>query len=432
MGGLGFSLGDDTPLVIRGGHVNSRGDARALADALWDDMHHLRARSAITVTDDPVRLLAAIDMAGRRGIDLYLAHTSLSPSDIDGLVSGRAIAARIDDTGVAATGCREPSADSSGAIHLMTSGTSGAPKVAQHSLRTLLWRITSGRAAAGAERWLLTFQPTGYAGLQVQFSAAISRGVIVVPPERTPAGFHAAAVAAKVTHVSATPTFWRSLLMLLRPGEFDLRQVTLGGEGADQSILDRLRQHFPTARITHTYASTEAGVVFAVHDGRAGFPAAWLESPVQGVELRLRDGFLHIRSDAAMRGYASVHAQPLLEEGWLATTDRCEIVGDRVRILGRDDAMINVAGSKVYPAAVEAVLLELPQVQEARVYGIPNPIAGALVATDIVLAAGADQVAARAAIAAACRGKLATYQLPRAIRFVDRIDVTSSGKKAIQ
>ena len=106
-------------------------------------------------------------------------------------------------------------------------------------------------------------------------------------------------------------------------------ELTLGGEASDQATLDRLTAAFPDARITHIYASTEAGVVFAVHDGREGFPADWLERPSQGAELRLQDGFLQIRTPNAMSGYVSDTGQPLLDDGWLSTADRCEVRGDR-------------------------------------------------------------------------------------------------------
>lgn len=434
MAGLDLSTDDQAPAVVRGDASTTRGDVQRLSESFGAELQRLGARSVLTVTDDSIRLLAAFDMAARTGVDLYIAHTALPAEQLEELIGEARIGARIDESSIRGTGTPAPSTRPTGAIHMMTSGTSGKPKVAQHTLETLLKRINAGRIRTGAAggRWLLTFQPTGFAGIQVQLSAICARGVVVVPLDRTPAGFHAAAVAGRVTHVSATPTFWRSLLMLLRPGELDLQQVTLGGEGADQPTLDRLRHHFPGARITHTYASTEAGVVFAVHDGLAGFPAAWLESPNQGVELRLRDGYLHVRSPAIMRRYASQHDQPLQDDGWLATTDKCEVEGDRVRILGRDDAMINVAGSKVYPAAVETVLLSLPEVAEARVYGVSNPIAGALVAADVVLAAGHDPAVAKAAIGASCRERLATYQQPRILRIVESIRVLPSGKKALQ
>lgn len=435
MAGLELAPGDDAIAVVQGSVRVSRGDIRSLSDTFIEEIRDRGARSVVTVTDDPARLIAAIDSAARTGTDLYIAHTEIPSDHLAAIAAASGIAAQIDDHGVSGTGHLESGDPPSGAIHLMTSGTTGVPKVAQHTLETLLTRIRAGRGrstAAGGERWLLTFQPTGFAGVQVLLSAVSSRGVVVVPSERTPSAFYEAAVSTKVTHISATPTFWRSLLMLARPGQLDLHQVTLGGEAADQAILDRLRIHFPNARITHTYASTEAGVVFAVHDGQSGFPAEWLTNPIQGVELRISDGFLHIRSPALMRRYASDHAQPLLPDGWLATTDRCEVEADRVRILGRDDAMINVAGSKVYPASVESVLLALPEVAEARVYGVRNPIAGALVAADVVLASGQDPVQAKAAIAAACRERLAGYQQPRVLRIVDQIPVLASGKKAVQ
>src|SRR5690606_190223 len=118
-----------------------------------------------------------------------------------------------------------------------------------------------------------------FAGVQVMLTAVQTRGAVVVPAERTPPAFLEAASTARVTSISGTPTFWRSLLVVARPGELVLRQVTLGGEAVDQTILDRLKRVFPDARITHTYASTEAGLVYAVHDGVAGFPSAWLDDP---------------------------------------------------------------------------------------------------------------------------------------------------------
>jgi acyl-CoA synthetase (AMP-forming)/AMP-acid ligase II len=278
-------------------------------------------------------------------------------------------------------------------------------------------------------KWLMTYQPTGFAGVQVQLTAVAGRGLIVAPESRTPAGFLEAAKANGVNQISATPTFWRAFLMVVRPGELALRQITLGGEAADQSTLDRIRKAFPEARVTHIYASTEAGVVFSVHDGLEGFPAEWLDTENRGVGLRVRDGLLQIRTPNAMKGYVSNTAQPLLEDGWLATADRVEIRGNRAYILGRDDSTINVAGSKVYPLMVEKFLLSQPGVLEAHVYGVTNPISGQLVGADLVLDPAVDAAATRSAVLAACREHLAQYQVPRVVKVVDAIAVRESGKK---
>jgi acyl-CoA synthetase (AMP-forming)/AMP-acid ligase II len=134
----------------------------------------------------------------------------------------------------------------------MTSGTTGEPKIVAHTLERLASRAVAAGASAPESRWLLTYQPTSFAGLQVILTAASTGGAIVVASHREPGASFDAARAHAVTHVSGTPTFWRSLLMVAEPGSLpSLRQATLGGESIDQPTLDRIRHAFPQSRITH-------------------------------------------------------------------------------------------------------------------------------------------------------------------------------------
>ena len=80
--------------------------------------------------------------------------------------------------------------------------------------------------------------------------------------------------------------------------------IRLSGEIADDAILAALRAFYPRARIEHAYASTEAGVVFAVGDGKAGFPASWLEKD-GAVQMKIVDGALCVRSDRCAIGCCS-------------------------------------------------------------------------------------------------------------------------------
>ena len=239
-------------------------------------------------------------------------------------------------------------------------------------------------------------------------------------------------LASDVTHLSGTPTFWRALLLAL-PGHGKkppLRQITLGGEAVDQSILDALHAAFPAARIIAIYASTEAGALFAVKDGLAGFPASWLEVGVEGCQLRVVDGVLQVLSPRAMRGYLGETAKrAVTDDGWLITGDVVEVVGERVLFRGRVDNVINVGGGKVMPEQVEAALLEVPVVREACVYGIKNPIAGGVLAADVVLAQAVTEAEARKAIFSALSARLEPYKVPRIYRFVDKISVNAAGKK---
>jgi acyl-CoA synthetase (AMP-forming)/AMP-acid ligase II len=290
-----------------------------------------------------------------------------------------------------------------------------------------------GLAAIAGSRWLMTYQPTTFAGLQVMLTALYSGGAVILPDTRTPQAFLEAAERHRVTHVSGTPTFWRSLLMVAISGSLPaLRQATLGGEAVDQPTLDRIRATFPQARITHIYASTEAGVVFSVNDARAGFPAAWLSDGVQGSQLRIREGLLELRTPRQMSGYlGGGAAAPFADDGWLRTGDRVTVEGDRVRFLGRTDSVINVGGTKVDPFSVEAFLLGLDGVAEARVTGVRNQITGFVVGADIVLTKGVDPQAARERILAECYNRLPRAQVPRVLRVVDSIQVLESGKKAV-
>ena len=146
-------------------------------------------------------------------------------------------------------------------------------------------------------------------------------------------------------------------------GKISPRYVRLSGEIADQAILDSLRAMFPEASIGHAYASTEAGVAFEVNDGRAGFPAAFLEQDRDGVELKLVDGALRIRSPRTADRYLGAQQALRDLDGFVDTGDMVERRGDRYVFAGRRGGIINVGGLKIHPEEIEAVINRHPQVQ---------------------------------------------------------------------
>jgi acyl-coenzyme A synthetase/AMP-(fatty) acid ligase len=429
--GLPIESTDTAALVLGGAEPVTRGELRSLADRLYRTLHQNAIDRVLVCSDNPVDILRAIDACNRKGCDLWIAHTTTAPAYLEKIQEQFAIQLVIAGEDRLVAGAIQVAERPAGFINLMTSGTTGLPKVASHTLETLIGRIRgqAGIAANQEGRWLLTYQPTAFAGLQVILTAVHSGGVIVAPPRRTIADFYEAACRYGVTRISGTPTFWRSFLLVAKPGTLSLRQVTLGGEAIDQPTLDRVKAAFPQARVTHIYASTEAGVIFAVHDGLEGFPSDWLDRAVQGVQIRIRNGAIEVKTRHAMRRYVSETPQPLTEDGWIVTSDLAEISPDRVRILGRQDSIINVGGAKVYPQAVESFLLGIDGVTEARVSGIPNPITGYLVGAEVVLAKGLEVASARARILNRCREGLASYQVPRILKVVDSVRAQASGKK---
>lgn len=317
-------------------------------------------------------------------------------------------------------------------ILLATSGTTGVPKIARHELATLLGRIRPAQGNLERARWLLTYHPASFAGLQILLTALSTGGQLLTLSHTTVPDLAQTALTHRPTHVSGTPTFWRAFLMTLGPraAELPLEQITLGGEIVDQGVLDRLRTLFPQAGIRHIYASTEAGSLFSVKDARAGFPARWLEEGIDGVQLRIRESALEVLSPRAMKGYASLGAlSPFHDDGWLKTGDLVQLEGDRVYFKGRTDQVISVGGAKLTPEEVEAVLLAIPGVQEARVSALKNPLTGFIVGADIVPEPGCDPNQLKATILREASARLENHKVPRRIRIVDQISLSQSGKK---
>jgi acyl-CoA synthetase (AMP-forming)/AMP-acid ligase II len=188
-------------------------------------------------------------------------------------------------------------------------------------------------------------------------------------------------------------------------------------------------RRWPRARVTHIYASTEAGVGFSVRDGHAGFPAAWLEHPPAGVDLAV-DGRSVLQIRPLDAGQRRLDGPPLFDDvGFIDTGDVVRRDGDRYLFVGRENGAINVGGSKVQPEQVEQALRDCPGVQLAWVRGRPSPITGMIIEAQIVQDASfPTDFARRKEIADFCREVLPTHAVPTVIRFVDHLELNQAGK----
>src|SRR5260370_12263455 len=133
-----------------------------------------------------------------------------------------------------------------------------------------------------------------------------------------------------VPTIAGRPSHGRKLLMRGAASGFSPRYVRLSGEIADQAVLDGLRKAFPDASIGHAYASTEAGVGFAVNDGLEGFPASMIGINSDGVEMKVEDGSLRIRSMRTAHAYIGRQTADLVDSnGFVDTGDMFELRGNR-------------------------------------------------------------------------------------------------------
>lgn len=318
---------------------------------------------------------------------------------------------------------------------LLTSGTSGVPKMVVHSLASLIAPIGAGQRLDGAVVWGTFYDIRRYGGLQIFLRAIVGGASLVLPCAGEPIADHLERVGrCGVTHLSGTPSHWRRALMSPEIGKISPRYVRLSGEIADQAILDSLRAMFPEAGIGHAYASTEAGVAFEVNDGRAGFPADFLDHDRDGVELKLVDGALRIRSPRTAERYLGAQHALRDRDGLVDTGDMVERRGDRYVFAGRRGGIINVGGLKIHPEEIEAVINRHPQVRMSLVRPKQSPVTGAVVIADVVLKAdgectgGEQQI--KNDILALCREALPRHKVPAAISIVPTLDVGATGKLA--
>ena len=429
----------------------------ALADlangtSLGGRLPELAGRSVLVATGDQLTAaLALIELDGiaRRLIlcppDLAIEHlpTVIADAEVDAIVtSGQMDAGELGvrlhavcHPAIAPMGERVRARHATEGV-MFTSGTTGMPKMVVHTVAGLTGAIKRNAAHDGPVVWATFYDIRRYGGLQIFFRAIIDGGSLVLSDAREAVADHLARLGRHgATHVSGTPSHWRRAIMSPSARAMAPMYVRLSGEIADQSVLDNLAAVYPNARIGHAYASTEAGVGFDVNDGLAGFPASMMGRLPSGVDMKVEEGTLRIRSNrTALRYVGGAQGdKPALAgaDGFVDTGDIVELRDGRYYFMGRSNGVINVGGLKVHPEEVEAVINRHPQVRMSLVRARRSPITGAIVVADVVLrdnAAGAGEVEAE--ILRLCREGLTRHKVPSAIRFVPALAVATSGKLA--
>jgi acyl-CoA synthetase (AMP-forming)/AMP-acid ligase II len=365
------------------------------------------------------------------GVDACVSDrdaTEIGVSDIECFVRSDGKIARID--------CDRSASHRTEWI-LFTSGTTGVPKLALHTLASLAGPIAIGGNAAAPVVWSTFYDIRRYGGLQIFLRALLTGGSLVLSNAQESIGDFLARTALEgVTHISGTPSHWRRTLMSSSADKLAPRYVRLSGEIVDQAILDNLRGFYPQATLVHAFASTEAGVAFEVRDGLAGFPARLIGQRGADVEMKIEAGSLRIRSARTASRYLGTSSGLLTDEdGFVDTSDLVELHGDRYYFIGRLDGVINVGGLKVHPEEIETVINRHPCVRMSLVKARRNPIMGAVVTADVVVESSTESGienpvgdALKNDILGACRLQLAPYKVPVTIRFVPCLDLSPSGK----
>ena len=255
---------------------------------------------------------------------------------------------------------------------LFSTGTTGRPKAILHDLTLFLQRFQTPRPTLKTINFLL-FDHIG--GLNTLLHTLFNKGTVVAPKSRSVEAILATCTEHEVEVLPTTPTFLRMMLMSgLIPESVpkSLRIITYGTERMDQPTLDALCELLPNVEFRQTFGMSELGIVRVKSESSNSL---FMKVGGEGVETRVVDNVLEIRSQTRMLGYLNAES-PFDDEGWYNTKDIVEERDGYYKVTGRTSEVINVGGLKFMASEVERVALQYDHVELAKAEAKPNPITG--------------------------------------------------------
>ena len=345
------------------------------------------------------------------------------------------------------------------ALIIYTSGTTGNPKGALHAHRVLLGHLPGVEISHNflPEPDDVIWTPADWAwigGLLDVLMPALHHGIPVVARRFKKFSPEAAFELMKsqgVRNAFLPPTAIKMMRQMpdIETQGLTLRSVGSGGETLGGELI-AWGQKALGATINEFYGQTECNMVIS--------SCAALEPPTPGIMGRPVPGHIvdiistetgERAADNREGAIAVLAPDPVMflrywdnpkatkekfvdgpEGRWLVMGDRGVRHPDgKLEFIGRDDDVISSAGYRIGPAEIEDCLLQHPAVQLAGVVGMPDDLRGQIVCAYVTLADGFEgSVDLASEIASHVRNKLAAYEYPRVVRFIDAMPMTTTGK----
>lgn len=286
------------------------------------------------------------------------------------------------------------------AVVVATSGSSGQPKaviLTHDAVAASAVAVHARLGVTGSDAWLACLPPAHIGGLSVVLRGIVTGTRVITTDGFTPESYVGAARSG-ATLVSLVAT------ALQRVDATVYRTVVLGGSRPPADAP-------PNCIATYGLTETGSGVVY---DG----------TPLDGVEVDVRDGVIHLRGPMMMRGYRNAPSTVGVD-GWLRTGDIGHLDADGLlHVEGREGDLIITGGENVWPEAVEAALMTHPLVSDCCVVGIADPEWGHAVHAFIVT----GHTLSLAEIREHCKQTLPAHAAPKHVHVIEEVPRTALGK----
>ncbi len=248
----------------------------------------------------------------------------------------------------------------------------------------------------------------------------------------------------QITDISLAPTMIHRILKLdgLQLDDFtSIRSLRKVGSPFTKKMVEEIRSRI-TTKIFQGFASTESGGVTMLKPedqlkkpGSSGLPRWGVEVQIVGPDdksmPRGETGEIRVSGANVCEGYYKnmEEQDKVFRNGWYYTGDLGWIDHDNyLYVVGRAKNMIKTGSINVAPSEIEGTILEISDVDDCAVFGVPDEEWGEAIKAAIVLKGAATTTAE--GIKAHCRKSLAGFKIPKSIVFVDSITRNSTGKVA--
>lgn len=192
-----------------------------------------------------------------------------------------------------------------------------------------------------------------------------------------------------------------------------LKVITYGTERMDQGTLETLCKMLPAVDFRQTFGMSELGILRVKSRAR---DSLFMKIGGEGVEWKVENDLLLIRSQSRMVGYLNAES-PFDLDGWYQTNDRVEVDGDYLKVVGRNNDVVNVGGLKFLLSEVERVAYDHSDIVLASAASKTNPITGQHV--EIVVQLISNSTLRIADLRDYFNEKLPTHMRPRKIEISD-------------
>ena len=359
--------------------------------------------------------------------------------------------AQAESTGAEAQLQREAQIGPDDTADLMfTSGTTGRPKGVMAAHRPTILAFQAWSDVVGlteGSRYLIVnpfFHTFGY---KAGWVAALLQGATVYPEQV----FDAEAIlrrieSDRISFMPGPPTLFLSMLAHPKLKEFDLSSLKASVTGASTVppiLIRRMREELGIGNVTTAYGLTECGGCATLCDPSddVNTVATTCGKALPGTEVRCVDeqgntvpvgqaGEVLLRGYHIMQGYfedAKATEETIDADGWLHTGD-VGVLDERgyLRITDRLKDMFIVGGFNCYPAEIERMLADHPDVAQVAVLGVEDERMGEVGCACVV--ARNDVTLDKDAFTSWCRANMANYKVPRFVLQMDSLPVNASNK----